>query len=96
LDRSMITAIGASGAISEVLGAYMVLTHGARSTQLVLLYFVRIVTVPRCPVFGILFSASGHLCFAYLDDRRGLRGCLLGSHRRLSGWSRYSPSCAQI
>ena len=50
-----IPAVGASGAISGVLGAYMVLYPHARIRTLVISWFVHVITVPAYYYIGIWF-----------------------------------------
>ncbi len=54
--HSMIPMIGASGAISGVLGAYLVMFPASRVLTLVfLVFFVRVVSVPAVIVLGVWF-----------------------------------------
>jgi len=74
LDRSMIPAIGASGAISGVLGAYMVLYPWAKVySAVVLFYFVRIVAVP-----AVLFLGSWFLLQAISASLTWMTGAATG------------------
>ncbi len=53
---SMVPAIGASGAIAGVLGAYMVLYPWAKvRTALVLFYFIHLTTIPAIAMIGAWF-----------------------------------------
>lgn len=53
---SMVPAIGASGAIAGVLGAYMILYPWAKvHTALVLFYFIHLTTIPAIAMIGAWF-----------------------------------------
>ena len=77
--------IGASGAISAVLGAYLVLFPGARILSLVFLgFFYQLIEVPAVLVLGFWFVLQlidGHRV-ARRGRRRGRRR-VLRPHRRV-------------
>ena len=66
----LIPTLGASGAISGVMGAYILLYPRARIRTLVLLYFITVASVPA--VFFIGFWFLLQLLYAWLDMSGGV------------------------
>lgn len=54
-DPTLIPSVGASGAISAVLGAYMLLYPKARIRTLIFYFFIQIITVPALYYLGFWF-----------------------------------------
>ena len=78
--------VGASGAISAVLGAYLVLFPRARIQSLVfLVFFYELIAVPSVLVLGFWFAAPAdrRLRLAGADRRDRRRDRVLGPHRRV-------------
>ena len=86
---SEIPMVGASGAISGVLGAYILLHPGATVRVLIFLgFFVTVAHVPALIVLGIWFLLQLFSGFATPTEGGGRR--LLGAYRRLRRRARRS------
>ena len=85
---SQVPMIGASGAISGVLGAYVLLYPHARVLVLIPLgFFTQIVRLPAGIVLGLWFALQLFNSLATTAGRRGSR--LWRPHRRLHRRSRF-------
>ena len=94
---SRLPTVGASGAISGVLGAYLIsYPHARVTTLLIIIIFIRIVELPRFPVFDLLvrFSVCERHCRIGSSPRHRRSG-ILGPHGRICRGDRVAVALSQ-